>query len=365
MRNSIIRGRLDDDDEDEKKADDTDFGQEIKIDSILLHSTPVPAAITVDESFYDTSPDTIPSPPRSVRFNGIHDADADAMWTSPIRDDVTEAELRARLEELQMRLTQAQIDLSAEKALRKRKEKNLFKIAQELVKRAADEEAKDLQIRKLAATTVDLDRKMKAAVEAAAAHHQETTGVQEQLRRQADEHAAKEREIRKEMDATLDDLRRQLRDSKLETDRLRAQLAGKCVLELPSAQTHVLTRSRGLTIVTALVMLMGIVLPKSLDSLCAPTMVGVELSEGSDWHAPWWVPNPFKEPVFDGMCGTRTRTRLTIAGGKLSASNAADDRLLWSRRASGATVYTNQIVIKDKRGMITESVAAPWLNAIN
>jgi hypothetical protein len=83
----------------------------------------------------------------TVSFTGIGDGGLTAANT-PIgawREESRELEL----EQLRGKLTQVQIDLQAEKATRKRKEKNLFKLAKELNKRTAEIDFKDLQIKRV------------------------------------------------------------------------------------------------------------------------------------------------------------------------------------------------------------------------
>jgi Protein of unknown function (DUF1168) len=61
----------------------------------------------------------------------------------------TRSELYQRLDFMQQRLTQAQIDLSGEKAMRKRKEKNLMKLAKELSRRQKQTEKNEASIAKV------------------------------------------------------------------------------------------------------------------------------------------------------------------------------------------------------------------------
>ena len=85
-----------------------------------------------------------PKPARTVKFNM-----ADSPSASSNLDEASEESLLDRLTRTQEKLTQTQIDLSGEKALRKRKDKNLVKLAKELQKRAAILETKDQQVVKV------------------------------------------------------------------------------------------------------------------------------------------------------------------------------------------------------------------------
>jgi hypothetical protein len=83
----------------------------------------------------------------TVSFTGIGDGDSVA-GDIPIGASREES-LERELQQLRGKLTQVQIDLQAEKATRKRKEKNLFKLAKELNKRTAEIDFKDVQIKRV------------------------------------------------------------------------------------------------------------------------------------------------------------------------------------------------------------------------
>jgi hypothetical protein len=75
--------------------------------------------------------------------------DSPTASTSSFNEGASEEHLLDRLTKVQERLTQTQIDLSGEKAISKRKEKNLVKLAKELQKRSAVLDTKDKQIVKV------------------------------------------------------------------------------------------------------------------------------------------------------------------------------------------------------------------------
>lgn len=72
--------------------------------------------------------------------------DVGSVASSHEDEDKTHEELVNKIGSLQAKLTQVSIDMSAEKAMRRKKDKSLVKLAKELNKRAADQTAKEKQI---------------------------------------------------------------------------------------------------------------------------------------------------------------------------------------------------------------------------
>ena len=60
--------------------------------------------------------------------------------------DKTRDELYTKLDKVEMKLRQAEIDLTAEKTMRKKKERNLIKLAKELNKRTTEQEKREEEI---------------------------------------------------------------------------------------------------------------------------------------------------------------------------------------------------------------------------
>jgi hypothetical protein len=83
---------------------------------------------------------------RNVSFTGIGDSPASA---ANIPKGASREESDRELHKLREKVTEVQIDYQAEKATRKRKEKNLVKLAKELNKRTAEIEFKDSQIKRV------------------------------------------------------------------------------------------------------------------------------------------------------------------------------------------------------------------------
>lgn len=89
--------------------------------------------------------------PRSVRFTG-----ADLSFLSEDEDIST----NRVIENLRTRLHQAEIDLTAERAIRKRKDKNIVKLAKQLKAKAADSDRKERKLVQMAQCIKSLDTKL-------------------------------------------------------------------------------------------------------------------------------------------------------------------------------------------------------------
>lgn len=92
---------------------------------------------------------------RAVSFSGI-----DSPASSKADDEKTIGELIAKIQSLQIKVEKAGIDLSAEKSMRKKKERNLVKLAKELTKRTDELAAKNKQIVKVRAIAQGCSRSL-------------------------------------------------------------------------------------------------------------------------------------------------------------------------------------------------------------
>jgi hypothetical protein len=81
---------------------------------------------------------------KSVTWTGI-----DSPASSRADSTKTRDELIAKIEKLKSKLRQAQIDHSAEKTIRRKKERNLVKLAKELNKRANNDDDRDKEVKKV------------------------------------------------------------------------------------------------------------------------------------------------------------------------------------------------------------------------
>jgi ATP-dependent helicase/DNAse subunit B len=83
---------------------------------------------------------------RNVSFTGIGDSPTSAM---NIPKGASREESDREIKRLREKVAEVKIDYQAEKATRKRKEKNLVKLAKELSKRTAEIDFKDSQIKRV------------------------------------------------------------------------------------------------------------------------------------------------------------------------------------------------------------------------
>ena len=90
------------------------------------------------------------SPMKSTEKKGVSFNIAPGSADSSVADiDKSRDELYTKLDKIEMKLKQAEIDLSAEKTTRKKKERNLIKLAKELNKRASEQEIREAEISKV------------------------------------------------------------------------------------------------------------------------------------------------------------------------------------------------------------------------
>jgi hypothetical protein len=78
---------------------------------------------------------------KNVSFSGV-----ESVGSAKEDEDKSHDELVHKIGKVQAKLTQLEIDKSAERAMRKKKDKSLVKLAKELNKRAADQQKKDKAI---------------------------------------------------------------------------------------------------------------------------------------------------------------------------------------------------------------------------
>jgi hypothetical protein len=99
----------------------------------------------------------------------------------------------------------------------------------------------------------------------------------------------------------------------------------------------------------------------SMDAVCAPAMPGTTLdTQDAAFEAPWWAPPLQKESAFEALCGGRTRSRLVVSGGKVTAYSLKEGAVLWSKRAATARVGSSRLTLRDLKGH-AEHVESPWL----
>jgi hypothetical protein len=102
----------------------------------------------------------------------------------------------------------------------------------------------------------------------------------------------------------------------------------------------------------------------SMNAVCAAAMPGTTLGESHTvvMEAPWWAPLAQKEAAFSLVCAGRTRSRLVVGSGKMTAYSLAKDGVattLWQKRITTAKIGANGISLQDKKSQ-TVQVETPW-----
>eukprot|EP00521_Asterionellopsis_glacialis_P009098 CAMPEP_0195286050 /NCGR_PEP_ID=MMETSP0707-20130614/3657_1 /TAXON_ID=33640 /ORGANISM="Asterionellopsis glacialis, Strain CCMP134" /LENGTH=408 /DNA_ID=CAMNT_0040345643 /DNA_START=273 /DNA_END=1499 /DNA_ORIENTATION=- len=346
-----------------------------------------------------------------VSFSGV-----DSVTSEGSLRDKTVDQLIEKVESLTLAKKQVQIDLSAEKAVRKKKERNLIKLAKELNKRAEEQ-------KKHAAQTTQMDDKVAKLQEKVETTKKELEQMTELQERKSHEHHVeitalqdKYRQAMKEHNEKTEDLRREILEANLTADKLRSKLARLEMVHAPDHADMIAERTMRDAMSTAAMnqdddvttpapprkkktrimvpLLMGMIAivvgimhnmdMLSWNAMCSPTMPGTTFSNtNASTEAPWWAPPPLKSPLFSVMCGEeRVQTRMeythnsgngqhklalwsvppTEEGGEGTVQQQQQPTLLWEKRiGSQVTIFPDHLVITDKRGK-TEEVqnGLPW-----
>lgn len=319
---------------------------------------------------------------RNVRFS--ESTSFDSIEKS-VQDLGSGAEL---IQVLRERLTHLQVDLQAERTLRKRKDKNLIKLAKELNRRSTSVQEKDVKIKEMETTVRELEFKIEKS------QRESSEQIQAELSK------SRAHGIRiLELDGIVSELRKQLLDSHMEAECLRSKLTAKVMvchddplskeedLSLTSVETsatntdclqsenrsssHSSSRasSWSLFIGTILLIMLPIgfaTIGSDWDSFCGPVLPGTVLVPGTkSYEAPWWVPmENSKESIFSAVCGDRPRTKMSWKGNKLfiyklSVSDKKSLPIVWQRKAPlGVQVRSNSISVNTNQG--SKTWKAPW-----
>mmetsp|Transcript_32703 Transcript_32703/g.40194 ORF Transcript_32703/g.40194 Transcript_32703/m.40194 type:complete len:488 (+) Transcript_32703:126-1589(+) len=289
-------------------------------------------------------------------------------------DGVAEIEI---LKKLRDDLIQARIDLSAEKALRKKKEKNLIKLAKQLNARSVDCQAKEEQLQqairdredlqdKFAQLKQELEDMTRKSEQNAREFHVEMQSHQEKYREACRNSDYRITQLSRDHAEQCEDMRALLFKANLEADRLRGLLAAQEIKHCPNDITNIINRhvaERQLVgvnyhrdrdtnkrkptryvlafiIITplALALIAAIIpqlalsphtntIPQLLSaSFCGPLIPYISLSPKHDTtiysDAPWWViPASLKRDAFRTFCGdSRPRTRIALSSSGLAIS---------------------------------------------
>lgn len=325
--------------------------------------------------------------PREVRFTGVPQLSLSDEEDFGLENNTRDEEV----EMLHQQLKNALANLSAEKAMRSRKEKNLVKLAKELNKRSEDADLKERKLVEMAETVNTLQASLR---------HQRADHCADQERHLAFVADSEERSSRLEQAAAA--LRSELAAAKLQIDALRGELLDAEEKRSKSTRTwqRLFYYCCGLGAVL-LAVLVGrcfsfptsvrdapifpgtMLLPNPLErrrssfltgvrnAACAPIFPGTKLlpNQPGLFEAPWWAPVGNKAAAHRLVCsgsssGSSVRSRLQWKGDKLVVydSNNDDTVLFEGRGPAGVRVGANQIqfLSRHKGRAVESSVSAPW-----
>lgn len=280
--------------------------------------------------------------PREVRFSGIPD-----LFLSGSDEHF----LENKVDDVNQQLQQALADLSAERVLRKQKEKNLVKLAKELNKRSADAALKERKLIQMSETVNSMHAALQQQRQIQCIdQHRYQTAVQE-----SDEQAA----FLKETSATL---RSELKEAKLHLELLRSQLA-----------SHSGSNIIRYAVLSGLAILFAVVsVPTSgiVNATCAPIRPGSRFfpnphrDQPDAFEAPWWAPHGTKETAFSWMCGggaeSRVRSKLQWNVDKLTISDASSSSILFQGRAAGGVLVGASTIRLQSSSKKIDEILAPW-----
>eukprot|EP00544_Gedaniella_sp_CCMP2646_P006233 CAMPEP_0202503016 /NCGR_PEP_ID=MMETSP1361-20130828/40653_1 /ASSEMBLY_ACC=CAM_ASM_000849 /TAXON_ID=210615 /ORGANISM="Staurosira complex sp., Strain CCMP2646" /LENGTH=425 /DNA_ID=CAMNT_0049136151 /DNA_START=9 /DNA_END=1286 /DNA_ORIENTATION=- len=324
----------------------------------------------------------------SVTFSGI-----DSPASSKGDYDKTNGELLAKISRLEMKLKQAELDYSAEKARRKKSSRSTIKLAKEINKRTVEAASQQKAIEKLttanatldtklSATRKELDERIAVSESANRENHLHLSEAQKKYRETCDENDRRVAEMTRLHNQEVENLRRQLSAANRDLDMLRGKLISLEVKEAERIAEHTVytgidpTEARKRTLkqqrktITVGAIALAVawfyqVTAFSLDAICGPAMPGTTLSKESTYEAPWFAPSPLKSSAFD-LCGARERVSMswTPKGelGRLTIEtlDGKKPRILLDRNALSAFVKFDRLDIVERKGKV-ESIQLPWV----
>jgi hypothetical protein len=329
-------------------------------------------------------------------------------------------QLAHRLTTMKSRIAQLRLDIAAEKLARKRKDRNIVKLAKELNRRGMEMEFKDSQIVKLAQTINDMERRIHLLLDEAnakALDEKKSFPLTQEITQNVDEKLSLDNvDLQSDTTQPIGNNFWSRPPTKefdfpnvLEHSTLSFNSNGDLFTDAikRSKRGHALRRLALVAIIFLTISLLYSMDWLSYDALCSPVLPGFELYGPNDdrqifvLEAPWWAPRKIKAQAFQSVCrpnsnftaSSRFRVRIVWTGGKLSAYSMEDTldwwlfqssvlgyllpsrfvssrqyqapstteaKLLWQKRASNARFGARSIHVLNKKGDVTESIEAPW-----
>mmetsp|Transcript_24322 Transcript_24322/g.37492 ORF Transcript_24322/g.37492 Transcript_24322/m.37492 type:complete len:440 (+) Transcript_24322:115-1434(+) len=267
-------------------------------------------------------------------------------------------ELLQALTQVRHELSQCQVDLSAEKALRKKKERNLMKTVKQIgviSKTVAQKESTIAELicartsmeTQVQALKLELSAQVEAKQNAANMYTAELAGCERKLREVRREHEQRISDLIDSHSKHCEELRQKILASYLEADKQRAIAASvklghnakgadRAVIDQTVAEAFggnntkplYLSKERMRFIFRAIILLVIMVVSgkKAFDwskeirlqtqltrnGFCSPILTNRRYKTNFQFDAPYIVPEAFKQTAFNLFCGDRPRTRVKL-----------------------------------------------------
>lgn len=340
-----------------------------KVNAILFKSDQGPVSnLLLDDELSNVLPTTSPPPPtREIQFprNTNMPDGISPQRTSPQRSIHFDASLAtsyvldeeivqlrhtaAIVANLQIKLKDAKHQAAHERAMRKRKEKNLIKLAKEMNVRNQEKGKISNAVHEMEETIIDLEERL----------------------------AIKSRELVR-LEAVCEQHRHTVHCAEVEQAKHEAKLARQELLDVIHGATHRSPKSSSLgTVVqhvicyTILLMVCSIaflrsplVHPSVMNIVCAPMPPGSyvaasDTDESRVFTAPYWAPEVYKRELFAVLCPGRKHTTLKQVKWKVEV--LSDGMRVWKGRAGGGFhVYDDAIVMMGRKYQELQQLNGPW-----
>jgi hypothetical protein len=223
----------------------------------------------------------------------------------------------------------------------------------------------------LADTVTQMEEQNLATGTDTSEHNREIAAAQQKYREACREYDSRLEAIQKEHDETCRELYGQIKEANKQVHNLRNELvpvSPRVHSKKSLTPSPVNGMPKSLVVVGFFVAVLMAVLNQkdllSMDAVCAPVMPGTTFdTQEAVFEAPWWASPLQKELAFGALCGGRTRTRLVVSGGKLTAYsslNKGSFAVLWNKRVATARVGSRRLTLRDNKGH-AEHVDSPWL----
>jgi len=272
-------------------------------------------------------------------------------------------------------LTDAKTSLSSEKAEKKRLNKCLFKLANQLKHRLEEIKVKDENISLLSQTIQSLKEKVSKLTE-------NQQKLQRDQQKEITKKLSKYRELCKEANDRIAELleerakesekfRVEILQMNMEADKLRVQLAKKEIEMLDVPNRSYLDHLPKIVLFFLLSFLFFIVAkhihPLTKATLCAPALPGTTITTSAyrfvaKYDAPWWAPAPIKKNAFKIFCSDMKQTQVQYfsKSGKFVLKNLRK-KIMSRKNVKLVMLNPSSITFIYKRTNRKEVIDAPWV----